>query len=58
MTGYKSTAKLEFDSTKLNAAQTKALEDLLYGSVAAASKLPSPDEILTALQAAATTADT
>ena len=57
-TGYKSTAKLEFDSTKLNAAQMKALEDLLYGSVAAASKLPSPDEILTALQAAATTADT
>lgn len=52
MTGYKPTAKLEFDSTKLTTAQMKALEDLLYGSTTAASKLPIPNEILTALQAA------
>ena len=51
MTGYKPTAKLEFDSTKLTANQMKALEDLLYGSATAASKLPTPNEILTALQA-------
>ena len=51
MTGYKPTAKLEFDSTKLTVNQMKALEDLLYGSTTAASKLPTPSEILTALQA-------
>lgn len=51
MTGYKPTAKLEFDSTKLGAAKMKALEDILYGSATAASRLPTPNEILTALQA-------
>lgn len=51
MTGYKPTAKLEFDSTKLGAAKMKALEDILYGSTTAASRLPTPNEILTALQA-------
>lgn len=55
MTGYKPTAKLEFDSTKLTAAQMTALEDLLYGSSTAASKLPTPNEILTALKAATQT---
>lgn len=50
MTGYKPTAKLEFDSTKLGAAKMKALEDLLYGSTTAASRLPSPNEILAALK--------
>lgn len=51
MAGYKPTAKLEFDSTKLGAAKMKALEDILYGSATAASRLPTPSEILTALQA-------
>ena len=51
MTGYKPTAKLEFDSTKLGAAKMAALENILYGSTSAASRLPSPNEILTALQA-------
>lgn len=51
MTNYKPTAKLEFDSTKLGAAKMKALEDILYGSATAASRLPNPNEILTALQA-------
>lgn len=50
MTGYKPTAKLEFDSTKLGAAKMKALEDILYGSTTAASRLPSPDEILSAIK--------
>lgn len=49
--GYKPTAKLEFDSTKLSAAKMAKLEELLYGSTSAAAKLPSPSEILTALQA-------
>ena len=51
MTGYKPTAKLEFDSTKLGAAKMTALENILYGSTTAASRLPTPNEILTALQA-------
>lgn len=51
MTGYKPTAKLEFDSTKLGAAKMTALEGILYGTAQAASRLPSPNEILTALQA-------
>lgn len=50
MTNYKPTAKLEFDSTKLGAAKMKALEDILYGSATAASRLPDPNEILTTLQ--------
>lgn len=49
MTGYKPTAKLEFDSTKLGAKRMKALEDLLYGTAEKASSLPMPDEILAAL---------
>lgn len=51
VTGYKPTAKLEFDSTKLGAEKMRVLEDLLYGTTTAASKLPTPAEILTALQA-------
>lgn len=49
--GYKPTAKLEFDSTKLGAEKMKALEDLLYGTDSKASSLPTPSEILTALKA-------
>lgn len=50
MTGYKPTAKLEFDSTKLGAAKMKVLEDILYGTATDASRLPTPDEILAALK--------
>lgn len=50
MTGYKPTAKLEFDSTKLGTKKMKALEDLLYGTETKASSLPTPDEILAALK--------
>ena len=52
VTGYKPTAKIEFDSTKLSTAKMTALENLLYGSNSAASQLPLPDAIITALQAA------
>lgn len=51
MPGYKPTAKLEFDSTKLGAKKMAALEDILYGSASGAATLPSPSEILTKLQA-------
>lgn len=51
ITGYKNSAKLEFDSTKLGAKKMAALEDILYGSDAAAATLPTPDEILVKLKA-------
>lgn len=51
MAGYKPTAKLEFDSTKLSTARMTKLEDLLYGSATAAAALPSPATILAELQA-------
>lgn len=51
MTGYKPTAKLEFDSTILGDAKMTALEALLYGSTTAAATLPSPNLILSTLQA-------
>lgn len=49
VTGYKPTAKLEFDSTKLGAGKMKALEDILYGTESTTARLPKPDEILSAL---------
>nr|DAI45352.1 MAG TPA: tail tube protein [Caudoviricetes sp.] len=50
--GYKPSCKLEFDSTKLSAGKMKALENLLYGSEAAAAKLPTPDELFAAIKGA------
>lgn len=50
MTGYKPTAKLEFDSTKLGAEKMAILENILYGSSSAAATLPTPDDILDALE--------
>ena len=40
------TAHLIFDSTKVEASKMKALEDLLYGTESAESKLPTVEEIL------------
>lgn len=51
MTGYKPTAKLEFDSTKLSEAKMTKLKEILYGSSTANATLPTPNEILTSLQA-------
>ena len=50
MSGYRPTAKLEFDSTKLTAAKMTKLESILYGSTTAASSLPAPATILSELQ--------
>lgn len=44
--GYKATAHLEFDSTKIPAATLKTLEDILYGTNASDPRLPLPDEII------------
>lgn len=53
VTGHNPTAHLELDSTKLTKAQMEAVEALLYGADgegAGEASLPSPDEILAAVQ--------
>lgn len=45
VTGMKPTAYLEIDSTKVEAAKLKALEDALYGTADAEAYLPLPDEV-------------
>ena len=58
-TGYKPTASLTIDSTKVTAEKLKALETVLYGTAAVTepsspavdARLPLPDEILTILAA-------
>lgn len=47
MTGFKPTASITIDGTKVDAAKLKALEDLLYGSESVSARLPLPDEIKT-----------
>lgn len=48
VTGFKPTASLTVDSTKVDADKLKALEDILYGSAEPASeaRLPLPDEVI------------
>lgn len=45
---YKATSLITIDSTKVDAAKLKSLENVLYGESGKA-KLPSPDEVLTML---------
>lgn len=47
--GYRPTASLEIDSTKVDAAKMKEIEDILYGTEEEEARLPLPDEILTIL---------
>lgn len=47
VTGYKSTASLTIDSTKVAADKLAALEDILYGSDENEARMPLPDEIAT-----------
>lgn len=49
MTGFKPTAHIEIDSTKVTPAKLTALETILYGSTTADAKLPLPDAVKTAL---------
>lgn len=44
--GKKPTACLTIDSTKVDAAKLKELEDILYGTESAEARLPLPDEII------------
>lgn len=48
--GYKPTATLTIDSTKIDAAKLKKIEDLLYGTADSDAKLPLPDEIINLLK--------
>ena len=45
VTGFKPTAAITIDSTKVDAAKLKSLEDILYGTEEADARLPLPDEI-------------
>lgn len=47
VTGFKPTASLTIDSTKVDAAKLAALEAILYGSESEDARLPLPDEIAT-----------
>lgn len=51
--GRKPSALITIDSTKVNAAKLKALEDILYGTEANEPRLPLPDEVITLLSVAA-----
>lgn len=43
--GHSPTATLSIDSTKVDAAKLKALEDILYGTESEAARLPLPSEV-------------
>lgn len=45
--GFKPTASLTIDSTKIDSAKLTALEDILYGKGETEARLPLPDEIAT-----------
>lgn len=49
MTGFKPTAHIEVDSTRVTPAKLTALETILYGSTTADAKLPLPDAVKAAL---------
>jgi len=44
--GYKPTALLIIDSTKVTSAQLTALENILYGTVADSARMPQPGEVI------------
>ena len=52
VTGFKPTASLTIDSTKIAPEKLAAIEALLYGSETGEAKLPLPDEIAGILKAA------
>lgn len=48
VTGYKPTAQVVLDSTKVDAATLATVEEMLYGTAGADPRLPLPDEIIQA----------
>lgn len=49
VSGFKPTASVTIDSTKIDAAKLKTIEDMLYGTESVEAKLPLPDELKTIL---------
>ena len=49
--GFKPTASLEIDSTKVTEGKLQALEDALYGTADKEAYLPLPEEVITLLSA-------
>lgn len=47
--GFKPTASVTIDSTKIDAAKLKTIENMLYGTESVEAKLPLPDELKTIL---------
>lgn len=45
VSGFKPTASVTIDSTKVESAKLKSLEDILYGTESGEARLPLPDEI-------------
>lgn len=52
VTGFKPTAIITIDSTKITKAKLEALETILYGGENADARLPLPDEVMTLMKAA------
>ena len=52
VTGFKPTASVVIDSTKVDKAKLTALEDILYGSETEEARLPLPDEVAEIMKAA------
>lgn len=50
VTGFKPTACITIDSTKVNAEKLKTLEDKLYGAESTEAQLPLPDEVISMLK--------
>lgn len=50
--GFKPTASLTIDSTKVEPTKLTALEDILYGTESVEARLPLPDEIATLMKTA------
>lgn len=50
VTGYKPTASLTINSTKVDPTKLQQLEALLYGGESAEAKLPLPDEVINLLK--------
>lgn len=46
VTGFKPTASLVIDSTKVEESKMSAIEDILYGTTDKEARLPLPDEVL------------
>lgn len=53
VSGFKPTAVLTIDSTKVEPSKLAKLEEALYGSETAEAKLPTPDEVVAIIGAAA-----